>query len=261
MRYASDVVSTGPASRRSVEIADVEAEEPTAVDAVRRLLSRSHMLLPGLYAWVATVATPVTMRGAPLSAQVSAFGALICLAAGPFVAFERPRIGRAIGVWGFVGLCLLTWVLVGNLVSIQKVDPVRAALGGVGWALYAFGWGSVRRFDNVPEDDPRAILGDRLKARGKLPRGAAVVLSISVAGALVPLFLAWRVDRAGHSLLAHAVAILCAIAMLSAGARVAVGRGKWKPVKPPRLRINAAKHSLALLSLALGFGLVALLLS
>ncbi len=223
-------------------------------DQLRAMLARAHMLLPGLYAWVTTVAYPATHRSASGGARTTAMVALIALVVAPLVAFDRPRLGRALGIYGFIGASTLTWVLLEPIVSVGRLEPIRGSLGAVGWALYAFGWGAVRRVDAVPEDDPRAILSDPLQPRSKLPAGAMAVFVASVVGALVPAFLAWRVVRPGHALLAHAVALACGIAMVVTGARLAIERGSWTPVTPSRVRVDSARAPLALVLLLLAAG-------
>lgn len=226
---------------------------------VSGMFSRAHMLLPGLYAWVTTVAYPAAQKSAPLEARVSAGVALVALVLAPLVAFDRPRAGRVIGVYGFVSASALTWVLLEPIVSVGRLEPIRGSLGAVGWALYAFGWGAVRHTERVPEDDPRAILSNPLKPRSELPRGATAVFAVSLVGALVPAFLAWRVSRPEHALLAHAVALAAGIAMIVSGVRVATERGSWRPVTSSRVRLDAARGPLALLMLLLAAGILFLL--
>lgn len=227
-----------------------------SLDDVRSLLGRANMLLPGLYAWVTTVAFPATQRGESSAARVAAMVALVALVVGPLLAFDRPKVGRGVGVFGFVGACVVTWLLLDSAISVQRLEPVRAALGGVAWALFALGWGAVRRTENVPEDDPRAIVGDALEPRNTMPRSAVPVLSVAVLGALVPVFLAWRVDRPNHALFAHAAALACAIAVVATGARIALERGRYKPHSSSRARLNAAARPLAALALTVTVGLI-----
>lgn len=212
------------------------------------------MLLPGLYAWVSTVAAPVAARGASPWARVTALAALIALVTGPLLALERPRLGRAIGVHVFVALSLATWLLADALVAVQQLEPVRASLGAVSWALFAFGWGTARTVGDVPEEDPHALPGPPLVPRNQLPKGTLVVFAVSLLGALFPLLSAWRVLRPGHALLAQAVAVACAIALVTAGARIALARAGWQPVTPPRARLAAASRPLALVTLLLAAG-------
>jgi hypothetical protein len=221
---------------------------------------RANMLLPGLYAWVTTVAYPTTYRGAPGAARVTALLALIALLSGPFLVLERARLARILGIYVFFGLSLATWLLVGELVGVDRLEPVRSALGAAGWALFALGWGSVRRVGSVPEDDPHVLLGPPLTARSQLPVSASVVLGISLVGLAVPLMLAWRVVRLEHALFAHAAALLCALAILHAGANIALGHGVARSPASVRQRLAAATRPLAVLSLVLLATLVAMLL-
>jgi hypothetical protein len=222
----------------------------------RGLVARTNMLLPGIYAWVSTVASPAFARSAPLLSRVTAIAALLLLLAGPFVALARPGLGRAIGVWGGVGLSAVTWLLADASVAVQALEPVRASLGAIAWALFAFGWGSVRTVGSVPEEDPHAILGAPLRPRTELPRSTWVVFGIGLGGALIPLLLAWRVGRPGHALLAHAVAVACAIALVTSAARIALRQGNWTPIQPARARLGAASRPLAVVTVVLMGGLV-----
>lgn len=225
-----------------------------------RLVARANMLLPGLYAWVTTVAFPAAQRSAPSVARVTAMAALVALVAGPVVVFERPRLGRVLGVFLFVASSVATWLLLGSGVGVQHLEPLRASLGAVGWALFAFGWGSVRRAGSIPEEDPHVIRGEPLPARGRLPWSAQLVYSIGLVGAVVVLLLAWRVARPAQALLAQAAAVAAAIALVGAAARVAVERGRERSFPAPQPRLNAAARPLAMALLLLGLGFVWLLL-
>ena len=205
------------------------------------LLTRAHLLIPGVYAWLATVASPTLGPEAPSTSRVTAFCALIALVAGPYLAVERPRLGRAVGISLFVALCAATWLLLAHEIDVDQLEPVQAALGGLGWAAFAFGWGSLRQLGAVPEDHPNVLEGAALAARGTLPKGALLVLGLSILGATSCLALAWRVPRPDHALLAHAAAVACAIALLGGGAKVAILRGPRQPQVPAR-RINAARR-------------------
>lgn len=221
-------------------------------------MHHANVLLPGLYAWVSTVAYPATQKGAAGGPRALAFAALVALVAGPLLALDRPRLGRAVGVLGFVGLSVITWVLLGPLIHVQRLDPLRASLGAVGWALFAFGWGELRQLGSVPEDDPNVIPGPSLPARAALPRGAYAVLALGVIGAVVPLFLAWRELRPRHALFAHAASIVWAVALITSAARLALDRGKpdREQAAPIGIRLSSATRPLALLTLALAVGLL-----
>jgi len=223
------------------------------------LVRRANVLLPGMYAWAATVLYPASLHGAALAARVVAGGALLALVTGVAVARRYPALARAFALHGFVMLCVFTWVLLGSIIAVDRLEPTKAALGGLGWLLFAFGWGGSREPEHVPEDDPRALPGEPLPPRGRLPDGSVLVLAAAIAFAALPLLFAWRVTRAAHALFAHAVAIGCAVAIVSAGGEIAVQRGKWAPVEPQTRRLGNAAASLTLLAVLIVIGAAELL--
>ncbi|HVU03248.1 MAG TPA: hypothetical protein VHE30_15915 [Polyangiaceae bacterium] len=227
--------------------------EREAKDAVRR----QSIALSGLYAWAATVLYPVTLHGASTLARVTAGLAAALLGAGVALG-TRPPLGRAFGLHAFVGASVVTWMLLGPLIAPDHLDPARAALGAVGWMLFAFAWGAPREPRGVPEDDPHFVPGEPLPPRNELPRRASLVLAVATAGAALPLALAFRVTRTYHSLFGHAVAVACAVALVSAGADIAVRRGKWVPVEPASRRLAQAMVPLVLVGMILLAGAVAL---
>ena len=217
------------------------------------------MLLPGLYAWLTTVGLPALQRGSPAVSRLTAGLGLVALVAGPFLTPRWSRVGRSVGILGFVGLSVLTWALLGPAITVGRLEPIRAALGSVGWALFALGWGSMRELGAVPEDDPNAILGPLLAPRARPPAVSQALLWVGVIGSLLPLYLAWRVTRPDHALFAHAAAVLSAIALVFSAARLAVDRGAYRAPSSARHRLNAAVRPLGALGLALGVGFVWLL--
>jgi hypothetical protein len=231
----------------------------TAEQEPSGLLRTQSIVLSGLYAWAATVLYPATLRGAGLFSRILVGSALVCLVLGTARRRTSTRFRRAFALYGFVGLSVLAWAFLGSLISIDRLEPMRAALGGFGWVLFAFSWGAPREPAEVPEDDPRALPGDPLSPRGALPRGAGWVLALATVGAACPLLLAWRVTRSTHALLGHAVAVVCAVALVTSGAEVAVGRGRWSPVAPASRRVAQASVPLILLGIVLFAGLVGLL--
>jgi hypothetical protein len=223
------------------------------------LLRTQSIALSGLYAWGTTVLYPASLRGAGALSRVVAGLSLVALVLGAVGGRTSTRRRRALALYGFVSLSVLAWALFGNLISIDRLEPTRAALGAFGWVLFAFSWGAPRKPTQVPEDDPRALPGEPLSPRGGLPRGAVWVLALATTGAACPLLLAWRVTRPTHALLGHAVAIVCAVSLVTSGADIAVGRGRWAPVGPLGHRVAQASVPLVLLGIVLVVGLVGLL--
>jgi len=180
--------------------------------------------------------------------------ALLALVAAPLFVHERPAIGRALGIFAFVGCSLLTWVLLGAG-SVQNAgDPLLPALGAVAFTLYALGWGSLRPRDVVPEDAPNAIPGPPLQPRARPHPLSPLILGVILVSALVPVFLAFRVVESERALFAHAVAILSAILTITVGSRVALQLGQRRAQAPVAERLNAAAVPLALLALSFGLG-------
>jgi len=222
--------------------------------SARALRERANTVLPGLYAWVTTVASPASQHGASGLARFCAVSALAALIAAPLFIATRPSLARAFGIFGFVGLSLATWVLLGPLLTQSRTDPLLAALGGLGFLLYALGWGSLRRRGVVPEDAPNVIVGPPLQPRTRPAAAVPVVFGVIVVCALVPLLLAFRVVEPERALFAHAGAVLCAILTISVGSRVALSVGQRRTLPAATERLNAAAVPLALLALAFGLG-------
>lgn len=212
-----------------------------------------NVLLPGLYAWAATLAFPALGSHAPGSARALAALALVMLLAGLFCVPTRPLLGRALGIQGFVLSSALGWILLERAGISLFGHTVEAAVGALGWMLFAFGWGDLRERQEVPERDPRVLPGPALFPRAVLSRSVEAVLGIAVLGALLLGVLAWGVARPTHALWAHAAALLLGLLLVGAGARVALERTARRfPASSERL--NTASSSLAVLLITLGLG-------
>lgn len=223
--------------------------------AFRSFAARANKLLPGLYAWAATVASPAAAPDASGLTRVASVLSLLALVLGPLLSAERPALGRALGIHAFVGLSLATWALaVRSGVSLAP-EPLRAAFGALGWMVYGFGWGELARPLRVPEDDPAVLGGPALKPRAELPRRATVLFALGVAGALSLLALAWRVSHVPTNVMAHAVALAAALWLMSATTDVALTPAP-RPKGSASERLSRASGTLSWLLIALGLGLL-----
>ena len=227
----------------------------------RRLAERANILLPGLYAWLLTIGQPAASAGVGWQGRVLSLFSLVALVLGPWLAFERPTLARVVGIYAFVGFSVLAWWQLGAAVAPDRLDPVRAALGAAGWLLYAFGWGKMRGRGHVPEEDPNVLEGAPLPARTRVPRSAWFIAILSGLAALVPVVLAWRVERPDHAILAHAIALAAGVAVVSSGASLALAFGQERAVRGPGSRLNSAAPALAVLAVLAVAGLVWLVLS
>jgi hypothetical protein len=225
--------------------------EPT----FRSFATRANKLLPGLYAWTATVASPATAPEAGTAARTASVLALVALVLGPWLSSERPALGRVLGIHVFVGMSLATWALAARAGVTLAPEPLRAAFGALGWMVYAFGWGELGRPLRVPEDDPAVLGGPALTPRAELPRRATVVFAIGVAGALLVVAFAWRVSQAPEMVMAHAVALAAGLWLLSATTEVALTQAARARGSTSE-RFSRNSGTLSLLLIALGLGLL-----
>jgi len=225
-----------------------------AQGVLRALRNRASTVLPGLYAWLTTVALPSLNHRAPRATRATAFIALLALLAAPVFVDERPRVGRALGIFGFIGCSLLTWLLLGAGLLRDPGDPLLSALGAVAFTLYALGWGSLRRRGTIPEDAPNVISGPPLEPRARSHPIAPFLFALILGCAMVPVFLAFRVVEGERGLLAHSAAVLTAISTITVGARVATGLGQRRSLPVSAERLNGAAVPLALLALLFGLG-------
>jgi hypothetical protein len=222
---------------------------------------RANILLPGLYAWVTTVAYPAAHPSATGSARLTAGLALVALLVGAALCLRHPRAGSGVGVLGFVSACVLTWVLLRDLIDVGGLHPVRASLGAIGWSLFAFGWGAMRRESasrqsaQRQEQDADDAGAGALNPRGRLPRSVAVLLGLAVAGAAAPVVRAWWVARPDHALWAHGVALLCAIVVVTVAAGVTLRERRGRMASADA-RFRAAIGPLAVLAVMLAVGFV-----
>jgi hypothetical protein len=212
------------------------------------------VLLPGLVAWLITVLEPAWLSGASPVARGAAVLAFVVLAAGALLFTSWPLVGRVLGLHAFVAFCLLAWAMLRAELSPGRIDPVRAALGGFAWMLFAFGWGHVR--DRAPAEEAAIISGPPLQPRSRLPRTSLVVVLFAVITSVGLSALAFRVDRPEHAMFGHAAATAASLLVLAAGGRIALAQGTRHDLASPGSRFDGAAVPSALIGVLLGLGLV-----
>lgn len=214
---------------------------------------RLNLLVPGAYAWAVTVAIPAIGTG--VLPVVCAVTALLSLVAGVLLSYRFAEIGRLLSMVGFLGLCCVTWLLMGDALNIASLEPVRSALGALGWMVFALGWGAVRQPGFVPEEHPRFVRdAEPLLPRRPLPRGTLAVFGLAVSCALGPWLLAWSVAQREHALLAHALGLGAAMWMMVSGSNIAVTLGGTRTFPGPKRRLTSAVVSFAWASALLAIG-------
>jgi hypothetical protein len=221
----------------------------------RLLLAEVSRIVPGLYSWLATVLLPVTQRGASLGARLFAaiaLGALI----GAYVLFaKRGRLARWLGVYAFVLCCFMSWALLGGQLRSDQLDPVRGALGAVGFLLHALAWGAQpKNLEDAPLDN--LVPGSPLQPRHHPVRSAPVTFGVGIVLALLPMAVAFGVERPAASLLAHTLALGCALLLVAVSIDVALRMGKPQQFPAWRVRSARAIWPLGALTFSLGVGLL-----
>jgi hypothetical protein len=204
------------------------------------VLDVAQVLIPGAYAWAVTVAPLVLQPGPRTVALVTVPLALCALVSGAILVRSRPRIGYALGIWAFIGLSLVSWSVEVTRLQIDRVEPVRAAAGAVGWALFALGWGIPWRTGVHPEDNPRAMLHPKLKPRNPPLWRSHAGVAIATVGAVACLALAWRSSEPDRALMLHGVALACAVGMVTSSASLGLAQGKRRVPLSPRQRFAFA---------------------
>jgi hypothetical protein len=230
---------------------------PDAIHAQRRrlFLAEASRVVPGLYAWLATVLAPVLPGGASLPSRAFALLALLALGGSFLLSTSRPRWARLLGVYGFVSCCFGAWACLGPLLRTDQLDAVRGALGAVGFLLHALAWGAAPKEPDADALD-NLVPGTPLSPRHKPVRAASAVLSAGILLALLPLALAFAVERQGASLLAHSAALGAAVLMVGASTDVALRVGKSHQFPVWRSRASRAVWALGGLTVAVGVGLI-----
>lgn len=228
-----------------------------AIHAQRRRLFVAEVsrVVPGLYAWLATVLAPVLPGGASLPSRGFALLALLALAGSFVLSASQPRLARLLGVYGFVTCCFGAWACLGPLLRSDQLDAVRGALGAVGFLLHALAWGAAPKEPDADALD-NLVPGTPLTPRHKPVRVASGVLGVGIAAGLVPVALAFAVERQAASLLAHSAALGAAVSMIGASTDVALRVGKPHQFPAWRARASRAVWPLGALTVAVGVGLI-----
>jgi len=183
--------------------------------------------------------------------------ALAAGALGPLMLAARPRIGRHIGISLFIGFSVATWL--SNTTSIHpiRLDPLRGAFGALAWGVFTVSWSD--RWGPRPVGVPPDPEAPALLARTTLPAFSVHVAAVGIAASLGYLVYAFQVRDPDRALLAQAVAVGCAVAIVSAAATVATIRGKHRISSGRRLSPPIVRALLFLVTFALAGAIVAVL--
>jgi hypothetical protein len=206
-------------------------------------------LVAGLIAWSITVAPVGFGRGASALSAILALGGLVSTLAGPLLLTTRPRLGSHFGISLFVGFSTCVWLA--NSVALQslRLEPVRGAYGAIAWGVFAVSWSD--RWGKTPAADPPDPDVPALHARSTLAPLAAPIVGLGIAAGIGYLVFAFQIRDPDRALLAQAIALLCAVMVVSAAAMVATARGKHRSSSNRRLSSSVVRALLLLLMFAL----------
>lgn len=229
---------------------DLHAPSPQALPSF--LLSRGP-LLPGAYAWLSTVLLPVQSLNGGLLVQSLAWAAGVTLLLGELPVLNRFRVlhGFCLGV--FVAGCVATWIALADQMRAAPLDPIQAAAGGVGWVLFAL---SMPSHPVVPEPEASRLLPPSGNRQRRFSPALNVAFLVVVVAGLIPLLLAWRVERTAHAALAQVVACASVLAGLSLAGSLVDAAALRRRLAAPRMRLAGSWSTFALLALLLVVGLV-----
>ncbi len=214
-------------------------------------------LVAALIAWAITVAPVGFSRGQTALSTVCALLAVASGLAGPFLLARRPKVGRHVGISLFVGFSLAAWMANAGAIHPLRLEPIRGVLGAVAWGVFALSWSD--RWSGAPTAQPVDPDSPLLLPRSALPGLASPIALLGVIASLVYLVLAFRVREPERALVAQALALACSIGVVSAGATVAVARGKARSTAGRQVTAPAIRALLLLVTFGAAGALVILL--
>jgi hypothetical protein len=177
------------------------------------------VVIPGLYAWLATVGW--SLRGEQSMSYwthgFAAAGLVALIACGVAVAKHHRNAGTIAGAI-FVSASAAIWFLEGA--RSDNLGP----LGSLGWAAFSMGW--IRACGERGEQPFSNVEPLALPPRRIVPWAASTAMMASAVAACVPLVLSFQVADAGRALLSHALALLGALQILSGASELATSIGQ-----------------------------------
>ena len=230
----ADGIEPPPPSRLAVELR--EGRTPPTLVAV-------------LIAWALTLAPTGFGRGASWLTTLLSLGALGAGLGGALVARGKPRAGRHLGITIFALLAALTWLHDGRAIHPHRLDPIRGVFGAIAWGVFALSWSE--RWGSGAEPVPADPEAPLLLPRAALPVLATGIAALGVAAALGFLVLAFQVRDPERALVSQAVALACAVGVVTASGVVATSRGKARTPAGRRLTPPVVRALLLLVTTAI----------
>jgi hypothetical protein len=219
---------------------------PGGLARVVDLGASAQATVPGLYAWLVTVAPSAFGRGGQVGSKCAAALGVTLLLLAPLCERRWPSAGRVLSIWGLVATSLIVWILAASGSTPMRWDPLRSVAGMIGWALFALA--SV-----APALPPRELAKDdrsrRLERRGDSGRVDALIVGVAIALAAGLQCIGWQAEEPERAVLVRLVSLGAGVLLVGASASVVVGRHAARMVLPPRKRAKRATLPLVLLGL------------
>ncbi|MBK8254622.1 MAG: hypothetical protein IPK82_18380 [Polyangiaceae bacterium] len=207
-------------------------------------------MIAALLAWSITVAPAAFARGSAGAARVFAVVALLFGLAGPLFLSERRRIGRHIGITGFVVFAALTWGFSLPALHPMRLSPFRAAIGTLAWAIFALSWREVWPTPNAPREGEAQAAP--LPPRSSLPFMSVPILTVSILATLALVLIAFRTREPERGLVAQAVTVAVGAALITAASSIATTLGKERVASGRRFTPVVVRALMVLVVVAVG---------
>lgn len=188
-----------------------------ASSVARRRVATSAL---GVLAWLTTVFPLVVASTVSVWCTMAGILSLLSLAVAVVMRRRAGAAARGVGIGMFLVGAIACWLLAGP--RLASVGPFAGFVGAVAWAAFAATWPEPW---TIPEGElslaPEADTRD-LEPRRRLGVFAYGLVIAAALSSVVSMWLGWQVDRADRGVLAHVLAVVAAVALLSVSAAVTV---------------------------------------
>ena len=205
--------------------------------------------VPGLYAWVVTVAPAAWARGAPSLAKALALVGLLLLFAAAGAELRYQRWARITSIWGLAATSALVWAIAPAALAVTRLDTARGITGMIGWALFAYASAApaLKRVPRPVEVDlpGRERRTDALKPKTRIAKGDTWFVAGGVVLAIALQAIGWHVLTPERGLLVRLVTLAAGLGVIGTATSIALARHPVRARASSRGRLRAAAPWLA----------------
>lgn len=174
--------------------------------------------IPGLYAWVVTVALPVHQQDSRGWPVIVSWSSLLLLLATSAVTASPIRRWSPLAVSAFLIASASVWFL------LEPFDSSLGLLGSLGWASFAVGW--VRAVETREELDVGPAHRIDLLPRHRAASIGGGFVGVALLGAAALVFAAFGIEGPERALLGQSVAVVGSLSLMSAAASSVAAFGR-----------------------------------